>query len=72
MIRKLALWLLGNLVSEAAIKTLLEDLFALLRAGVGKTSTDLDDKALDKLESSIDKDALAHILALRLNDLLRL
>lgn len=54
------------------MRILVDDLFAILWAGAASLHTpgEMDDVALRFIESKIDKDALADILANRLRDIL--
>ena len=52
------------------MKVLIEDFFALLRAGVVVTPSPVDNVLLEQLEQKLDKDLLAGILASRLRDLM--
>jgi hypothetical protein len=59
-----------KLVTEEKVRTLIDDLFAVLNAGVAFTPSPLDNLALLALESRIDKGVLAAVLAARLRDVL--
>ena len=55
--------------SPVRVRILIDDLFAVLHAGVAMTPNPVDNLALEALEAKVDKDLLAHILAQRLKDL---
>ena len=61
----------SKIVTPEHVEALVDDLFALLRGGVGFTPSPFDDAALKALEDHIDKKQLAQVVYLRLYDLLK-
>lgn len=56
-------------ITPERVRTLVDDLFAVLHAGVVMSPSPVDNLALAAIEAKIDKDLLAAILVQRLRDL---
>jgi hypothetical protein len=68
---KVAVYLLQRYATRDVVREAIDDAFAIVRNQVvSKTPTAIDDRAIDAIERSIDKDKLADFLSVRLVDLL--
>lgn len=61
-----------KIITELHLRILIDDLFAVLQAGVAFTPSPFDNAALAALEEHIDKAQLAAVLTQRLRDLINL